>query len=84
MYEVFDSFWRVKTWPTQHDDDLKRFYLALHKVVNRDDFSADEMGEYLREKIGASRESYSGIVIGHYVSYAWAVRDYLRMNGLRS
>jgi hypothetical protein len=84
MYEVFDSFWHVGTWPTRHDPDLKRFYVALNKVVHRDDFNADEMGEYLREKTGASSDSYLGTGIDHYVSYAGAVRDYLTMNGMRS
>lgn len=80
MYEVFDSFIENEWWHTCHAEDERRFFVALHKVVRDTRFSPEEMGDYLRSKL---KQPYNRDVnpfeqaVRHYVSAAWAVRDFL-------
>jgi hypothetical protein len=82
MYDVFDSFLSGGTWHTQHPTDEKTFFLVLQKVVRDKNFSPDVMGEHMRGKLGvdryASKDATFSKAIDHYVSAAWAVKDYLR------
>ena len=87
MYEVFDNFLETKTWHTRHPSDEARFYLALNRVVKDSKFSADEMGEYMREKTkppGTVKNHPFEFSIGHYVTEAWTVKGYLEAIGARS
>jgi len=79
MYQVFDKFLAVETWHTTHPLDSERFYRALDQVVREENFNADTMARYMREKIGVSSddESYFAAAIRRYSRDAWAVRDYL-------
>ena len=85
LYDAFDSFLKVDSWHTRHPYDEQRFFLALATVVNDPHFNADKLGEYMREKKSVSRddaENSFNFAIDHYVSAAWAVRDYLKANKL--
>jgi hypothetical protein len=81
MYDVFDSFLDGSTWHTRHPTDEKTFFLALHKVVRRPKFHPEEMGGHMREKLAVTRDAEDSTfskAIDHYVSAAWAVKDYLK------
>jgi hypothetical protein len=82
VYNAFDGFLNTSTWYTKHPTDEKIFFLALHKVAREKGFHPDEMGEYMRGKLGvdrnAAKDATFSTAIDHYVSAAWAVKDYLR------
>ena len=75
----------VDTWHTSHPFDEERFFKALHQIVREPNFNPDEMGEYMRQKVGVSQDdddnTYNQAIDG-YVAAAWAVKDYLKANGL--
>jgi len=48
-YSVFDSFCKIPTWNTTHPLDERRFMQALGQVVGDPDFSAEAMGQHIRE-----------------------------------
>ena len=80
MYEVFNSFLQVDTWHTRHPTDNRRFFIALQPVVSDPNFNPDEMGRYMRDKLGINpddREHPFNISIDRYTSDAWAIRGYL-------
>lgn len=52
MYEAMDNYLKVETWHTSHPLDDERFYKALSTIVREPKFSAEAMGEYMREKTG--------------------------------
>ena len=84
IYDAFDSFLNVKTWHTKHAEDERRFFEALHLVVDDADFNPDQMGESFIQKLGL--EEGHGVEgsdsVDHYVAAAWAVRTYRRVNNL--
>jgi hypothetical protein len=85
MYEVFDSFLQMDTWHTRHPSDERRFFIALRNVVSDPSFSPDEMGSYMRSKLGINpddRENAFSVSIDQYTSNAWAIRDYISANNL--
>jgi len=86
MYEAMDSFLNVGTWHTNHAFDEGRFFVALHRIGKDPTFNADELGAYMREKKGISRDDgakeYLNDAIDGWVSRAWAVRQYLEANHL--
>jgi len=79
MYEVFDGFMEHETWYAGHDLDKARFYTALSKVVSFENFHADNMGHYMREKIGAASIPTFDNAIDGLVSDAHAIREYLKL-----
>jgi hypothetical protein len=81
MYEAFDSFLSIETWHTTHPLDEKRFFRALAQIVEDPDFSADELGNYLREHVDVppGTDDYRNEAIDRYVAAAWAVREYLNV-----
>lgn len=52
MCEAMDSYLNVDTWHTSHPLDDERFYRALSTIVREPKFSAEELGEYMRDKSG--------------------------------
>jgi hypothetical protein len=85
MYEVFDKFLAVDTWHTRHPLDEQRFFIALATVAKNPKFNPDDLGAYIRAKKGVSRDNEEhpfNFEIDDYVAKAWAVKDYLRVNGL--
>jgi hypothetical protein len=85
LYEAFDKFLNTDTWHTRHAYDEERFFIALEKVIKDPQFNPDRLGEYMREKKNVSRddaENAFNFDIDHYVAAAWAVKDYLKANGL--
>jgi hypothetical protein len=84
MYQVFDGFIGVDTWHTCHPLDESRFFLALNQVVRDPNFSPDAMGDYFRSKLSRTYDRdtnpFESAVV-HYVSAAWAVRDFLAAIG---
>jgi hypothetical protein len=86
IYEVFNSFLQTGTWHTRHDTDIRRFFVALGKVVSDPDFNAEAMGSYMRNELGIDpddRATAYNDSIDLYTSDAWAVREYLGANNLR-
>lgn len=83
MYQALDSFARVDTWHTSHPLDEQRFYLALRKIVRHPHFSADDIGEYLRQyfEIDRDADDYFSKKIDRLMVCASAVHDYLRYSG---
>jgi hypothetical protein len=84
MYQVFDGFIGTDTWHTGHALDESRFFLALNQIVRDPDFSPDAMGDYLRSKLSATYDRDSNPfepAVLHYVSAAWAVREFLAAIG---
>jgi len=83
MYEAFDKFLAVETWYTAHPLDEKRFFKALQPVVRSAEFSPEAMGDYMRQKTQPpnNQENPYDDAIGHYVSAAWAVKEYLEATG---
>jgi hypothetical protein len=77
MYQNFDSFLNVETWHTCHTNDEERFFKALHKVVNLEDFSPEKLRNYIEEKVNNDSFNQS---IDHYVAAAWAVKTYIDIN----
>lgn len=79
MYEAFDKFLARDTWHTSHPLDEQVFYRCLHEVIGDEEFSPDEMGDYIREQKGIERDADNPLdeAIDRWVSNAWAVRDYL-------
>ena len=85
LYDVFDKFLAVSTWHTRHPSDEQRFFTVLASVVKDPRFNPDELGEYFRQKKAVSRDDESNffkVAIDDYVAKAWAVKDYLKANGL--
>jgi hypothetical protein len=81
MYEVFNGFLSTDTWHTGHDFDIQRFNQALGKVVSKEDFSPDTMGDHMRRMKGVTDRSGNdqlALTIDKLVDRAWAVREYLR------
>jgi hypothetical protein len=78
MYDAFDSFLAGSTWHTLHASDEERFLTALNKVVTTPGFNPEEMGEYMRQKVGA-RNADIDSAIDRYTSDAWAVYTYLKL-----
>ncbi|WMT71137.1 hypothetical protein [Bradyrhizobium sp. Ash2021] len=79
-YEIFDTFLRVETWHTSHPLDDKRFFRCLHEVVENPAFSAEAMGDYMRDvKSVNSHEHHYASRIRDLVSKASAVREYLQV-----
>jgi hypothetical protein len=80
MYKAFDHFLGIETWYTRHTNDEERFLKALSNVVKNANFNPDEMGAYMRAKIGINRDDVENAfnkAIDHYTAAAWAVRGYL-------
>jgi hypothetical protein len=50
MYEAFDEFLNVETWESFQEEDQRRFYRALDKVVRNRDFRTSRMVEYIEQK----------------------------------
>jgi hypothetical protein len=84
LYEAFDNFLEVGTWHTRHPSDEGRFFVVLHTVVKDPRFNPDQLGEYIRQKKKISRddENLLNVAVDQYVAAAWAVKDYLKANGL--
>jgi hypothetical protein len=83
MYQAFDPFLAASTWHTSRDADRKRFYLALNAVVREADFDPEQMGDYMRAKIGVENglRDHRDIAIGQRITDAWAVRDFFTATG---
>lgn len=80
MYQALDKFMNIETWHSRHPLDEARFFKALHNIVHDPDFNADEMAEYMREKVGIDRNDEQhpyAQAIEHYQAAGWAVRQYL-------
>jgi hypothetical protein len=86
LYAVFDKFLATDTWHTRHPSDTRQFFLTLHWVVKDPSFHQDELGAYMREKAGVSREGtddaskHFNVAIDDYVRMAGAVQEYLKAN----
>jgi hypothetical protein len=51
-YEVFHPFLASQTWHGTKQADRERFYLAPDKVAREAAFDPEEMGDYLRARLG--------------------------------
>lgn len=85
LYAAFDPFLTSPTWCADWTgDDLLRFHRALYAVINEAGFDPDQMGRYLRQKVGVPDDD--GKVnplawkIEELVAMAHAVRDFLNVN----
>lgn len=78
MYEAFDFFLNIDTWHTRHPSDENRFFVCLNKVVRHEEFSPDEMGEYMRQKTGRTdrRDPLAG-QIDKYVALARTIKQFV-------
>ena len=77
MYEVFDPFLASQTWHGTKQADRERFYLALDRVAREAAFDPEEMGDYLRAKLGLpSGDDHDDTAVARRVTDAWAVRDF--------
>ncbi len=82
MYEVFDPFLASQTWHGTKQADRERFYLALDRVAREAAFDPEEMGDYLRAKLGLpSGDDHDATAVARRVTDAWAVRDFLVITG---
>jgi hypothetical protein len=62
--------------------DRERFYLALDRVAREAAFDPEEMGDYLRAKLGfPSGDDHDDNALARRVTDAWAVRDFLVITG---
>jgi hypothetical protein len=81
MYEAMDNFIAVDTWHSAQPSDQERFFKALASIVRNKNFSADELGSYLRNKLGLDSNDHDSIharasaVAG---DDAWAIEEFLR------
>jgi hypothetical protein len=80
MYEKLDSFMVTDTWHTRHPSDEKRFFAVLHELLKNPSFNPDQMGEYMREKVGIEADDHAYQAIDHYTDAAWAVKGYVEAN----
>jgi hypothetical protein len=79
LYEPFDFFLDVDTWYTRHPRDDERFFAALRKVVNKEEFDPDAMREYMARKLNVSRnDEHLNSALDHYRAAAFAVKTYLQ------
>jgi len=84
MYEAMEDFIAVPTWHTRHPEDERRFFAALNRIVDDEDFNADQMGEFFAQRLGLDNlpEDHSfNVASEHYVAAAWAVRRFLQETG---
>jgi hypothetical protein len=82
MYEVFDPFLASQTWHGTKQADRERFYLALDRVAREAAFDPEEMGDYLRAKLGLpSGDDHDDTAVARRVTDAWAVRVFLVITG---
>lgn len=83
MYQAMDSYLNVDTWHTAHPLDDQRFYEALAKIVRNPAFSAEAMGDYMRDREGIdpNNPSHSELnsVIDRRVTEAWAISEFLKL-----
>jgi hypothetical protein len=78
MYEAMDAFLRVDTWHIGHALDRDRFFKALAQIVREENFNPEEMGNYMRNKLGIDfddHDSAQAEAINACVSDACAVSD---------
>jgi hypothetical protein len=81
MYEAFDTLLTTPTWRDRDSSDEERFYLALDKVVWKDDFEPEDLRQYLRDKAkvpAADEDSEAASAIERYAQDAWAVVDFIK------
>ena len=81
MYSVFDEFLESDTWPARLPSDLRRFYQALYKVVWKEEFNAEAMKKYMKQRLHIAHDdckSYHAKAMQRLCHDAWAVRDFLR------
>jgi len=79
MYEAMDTFLAPRTWSSRHENDQERFFCALRTIIDKPDFKADSMGEYMRKKAAGSIVADAlDREVRHYVAAAWAVWRFLR------
>ncbi len=76
MFEVFDDFLHTGTWHTHHHEDENRFYCALKLIVERPDFSAEKMRDYMAAHQSVAGEY--GEEINDYVIAAETVRAFVK------
>ncbi|MFN3846527.1 MAG: hypothetical protein ACK4RZ_12015 [Paracoccaceae bacterium] len=83
MYGAMDSYLNVDTWHTSHPLDDDRFYRALAKIVRDPKFSAEQMGEYMREVKGVHGANEDNKVfsdvIDRRVTEAYAIRKFIEL-----
>lgn len=78
MYNVFNSFLDVETWYKDHPNDNERFYAALSSVVNKPDFSPDEMAAYMRNYKNSTNNDAFTKRIDDLQNASWHIKDYLK------
>ena len=77
MYDIFNSFLGTDTWFSQPPNDVKRFNLALAKIVGDPHFSADDLKQHFEVQLGDRAARFQS-AIENYHARADAVRDYLQ------
>ena len=81
MYDVMNKYIGVNTWYTSHPADDERFYKALSEIVRNPDFSAEAMGDYLREKTDCyGNNEHNKVIldeINRRVTEAYAIRQFI-------
>ncbi len=79
MYQVLDDFLNEASWDSGHWADKERFFVALEKMVNKENFDAERVGDYIADKhfnqhhtpLDDDRRKY-------YICASQAVFDYLK------
>lgn len=76
-FSNFDKFLSRDTWHTGRPKDLKLFYQCLNEVVDNANFSAEGLGEYIRERMGVSSPDHAlATPTDRLVRIAWAMSEY--------
>jgi len=83
MYDVFNNFLNVETWYKDHPNDNERFYHALSKVIDNEDFSPDAMAEHMHtyKNVTPDDDTEFSRRIEELQSAAWHIRDYRKTVG---
>lgn len=83
MYDAMDNYLNIDSWHTSHPLDHKRFYKTLSTIVREPKFSAEKMGEYMRDKTGvhgANEDNEVFVnVIDRRVTEAYAIHEFVRL-----
>jgi len=80
MYEVFDTFLSRDTRFTGDENDEMLFNEALHKIVWSDQFSPEQMAQYMRSKLNDEAKPHFEPAIARLRDNARAVKDFLKHN----
>lgn len=75
MYSIFDIFLADNNWHRMQGSEVFTFYKSLRSIIHSEGFNADEMGEYMRQKLGLSRGRHEDELFCARIDYLITVAD---------